>query len=80
MILGGSLPFDPLRYQLLGDLCLALQPRQSRLLVYPDHLLAGGQAVAHDCDDLAVGGRFLLQGPPGEQLQPARISARVITG
>jgi hypothetical protein len=45
----------PLRYQLFGDLCLALQPGQSRLLVHPGHLLAGGQALAHDCDDLAVG-------------------------
>jgi hypothetical protein len=40
---------------------LGAPARPARLLVYPRHLLAGGQALADDRDDLAVGGRLLLQ-------------------
>jgi hypothetical protein len=70
----------PLRDQLFGDLGSAFQPGQPRLLVHPGQLLACGQALAHDRDELAVGGRFLFQGPGGEQLQTGPSSARVITG
>jgi hypothetical protein len=66
VVLGSPLP--P-RNQLLGDLRLPLQPRQSRLLIHPGHLLAGGQPLAHDGDDLAVGGRLLLQGPRRQLVQ-----------
>jgi hypothetical protein len=41
--------------QLLGDLGLALQPRQARLLVHARYLLAGGQPLAHDGDYSPVG-------------------------
>jgi hypothetical protein len=68
-------------YQLLGDLGLALQPGQSRLLVHARDLLPSGQALAHDRDDLAVGGRLLLPSAQvGSRSRPARISARVMTG
>jgi hypothetical protein len=53
----------PLGDQLLGGLCLALQPGQPRFLVHPGHLLPSGQPAAHDDDDLAVGGRPLPQRP-----------------
>ena len=53
----------PPSYQVLSDLGLALQPRQSRLLVHAGHLLARRQASAHDRDDLAVGSRLLFQRP-----------------
>jgi hypothetical protein len=59
----------PLCDQLLGDLCLSLQPGQARLLVHAGHLLAGGQPLAHDRDDLAVGGCLLLEHPGREQIQ-----------
>jgi hypothetical protein len=46
--------------QLLGGLGLPLQPGQPRLLVHPRHRRAGGQPLAHNRDDLAVGGDLLL--------------------
>ena len=49
--------------QVLHDLGLALQPGQPRLLVHAGHLLARGQALTHDGDELAVGSCLLLQGP-----------------
>jgi hypothetical protein len=51
--------------QPLGDLGLSLQPGEPWLLVHASQLLAGGQPLAHDRDDLAVGGRLLLQSPAG---------------
>ena len=67
--------------QLLGGLGLALQPGQARLLVHPGHLLAGGQPLAHDGDDLAVGGRLLGQHPAlGSNSRLSRISAQVMSG
>ena len=36
------------------------------------HLLAGGQALAHDRDDLAVGDRLLLQLLKGPAVDPQK--------
>jgi hypothetical protein len=55
--------------QVLGDLGLSFQPPQPRLLVHASHLLAGGQPLTHDRDDLAVGSRLLLQRPSRQQVQ-----------
>ena len=49
--------------QLLGRLGLPLEPGQPRLLLHPSHQLTCGQPLAHDGDELAVGGRLLLQRP-----------------
>jgi hypothetical protein len=70
----------PLRGQVLGDLGLALQPGQPRLLVQASHLLAGGQARAHDRDDLAIGGRRLCSSARSGATPGRRASARVSTG
>jgi hypothetical protein len=55
--------------QAFGHLGLPLQPGQPRRLVHASHLLAGSQSSAHGCDDLAVGGRLLLQRPGRQQVQ-----------
>jgi hypothetical protein len=55
--------------QVLGDFGLWLQLGQPRLLVHAGHLLAGGQTLAHDRDQLAVGGRLMLQRPGRHQVQ-----------
>jgi hypothetical protein len=66
--------------QVLSDLSLTFQPGQSRLLVHPRDLFAGGQTLARDRDDLAVGGRLLLQGPGRQLVQPGAQLRPVITG
>jgi hypothetical protein len=57
----------PFGEQLLGGLGLALQPGQGRRLVHPGHLLTRRQPLAHDRDDLAVGGRLVGQHPAVQQ-------------
>jgi hypothetical protein len=66
--------------QLLGDLGLALQPGQPRLVVHASPLLARAQALAHDLDDLSMAAAFCSSAQVGSRCRPARISARVMTG
>ena len=77
-----ALSGPPFGDQRLGDLGLALQPGQPRLLVHASHLLPGGQSRAHDRDDVAVGGWLHSAPAPrwGSRSRPARISERVMTG